>query len=94
MNNNQMQMNINLEDTTEIKCEKCENNVFNQGALLRSISRFITGTQQDGVMPIPVFYCTKCSHVNEQFMPKTKPAEENVSVEDVTPKKSPFTIVR
>lgn len=92
--NNQMQMNINLEDTTEIKCEKCEHNVFNQGVLLRSISRFITGTQQDGVMPIPVFYCAKCGHVNEQFMPKTKPAEDTVSVEDVTPKKSPFTIVR
>ena len=63
--NNQMQMNINLEDTTEIKCEKCDSNVFNQSVMLRGISRFITGTQQDGVMPIPVFSCAKCGHVNE-----------------------------
>jgi uncharacterized Zn finger protein len=90
----QMQMNINLEDTTEITCEKCGSNVFNQGVMLRSISRFITGTQQDGVMPIPVFACAKCGHVNEQFLPKTKPADEAPSVEDVTPKKSPFSIVR
>lgn len=90
----QMQMNISLEDTTEIKCEKCESNVFVQGVMLRSVSRFITGTAQDGIMPIPVFSCAKCGHVNSQFLPKQKPAEELPSVTDETPKKSPFTIIR
>jgi uncharacterized Zn finger protein len=90
----QMQMNVNLEDTTEITCEQCGSNVFNQGVMLRGISRFITGTQQDGVMPIPVFACIKCGHVNAQFLPRTKPADEAPSVEDVTPKKSPFSIIR
>jgi uncharacterized Zn finger protein len=90
----QMQMNINLEDTTEIKCENCNNNVFNQGVMLRGISRFITGTAQDGVMPIPVFACSKCGHVNTQFLPKQKPEDESQSIEEETPKKSPFTIIR
>jgi uncharacterized Zn finger protein len=87
-----VQMNVNLEDTTEITCENCSNNVFQQGVMLRGISRFITMTQQDGVMPIPTFYCAKCGHVNSQFQPKTKPAAEAPSVEDVTeqPKRSRF----
>ena len=89
-----MQMNINLEDTTEIKCDECGSNIFQQGVLLRNISRFITGGTQDSVMPLAVFYCTKCGHVNEQFLPKQKPAEDVPSVEDVTPKKSPFSIIR
>lgn len=89
---NQQQMNINLEDTTEIICERCNNNTFQQGVLLRSVSRFITMNEQDGIMPVPIFYCIKCKHINEQFLPKTKPLDEIPSVEviDEQPKRSRF----
>jgi hypothetical protein len=89
---NQQQMNVNLEDTTEIKCDECGNNTFQQGVMLRGVSRFITMTEQDGVMPIPVFYCIKCNHINEQFLPKTRPLDEAPSVEviDEQPKRSRF----
>ena len=79
-------MNINLEDTTEITCDKCNNNTFHEAVVLRSISRFITGTAQDGMMPIPVFACDKCGHVNDRFMPKTQPSPGAPSVEDVSPR--------
>lgn len=90
-----MQMNINLEDTTEITCNECGSNIFQQGMLLRSISRFITGGTQDSVMPLAVFYCTKCGHVNQQFLPQTKPSAGSPSVEDVSdkPKKTPFSSI-
>ncbi len=79
-------MNINLEDTTEITCDECGNNTFHEAVVLRSISRFITGTAQDGMMPIPVFACDKCGNVNERFMPKSQPSSGNPSVEDVSPR--------
>jgi hypothetical protein len=47
-----VKMNINLEDTTEIKCDECGSTTFHEAVMLRSISRFITGTAQDGVMPV------------------------------------------
>ena len=87
----QMKMNINLEDTTEITCDECGSATFHEAVTLRSISRFITGTAQDGMMPIPIFACDRCGHVNEQFLPKQKPSNEAPSVEDVTPKKTPFS---
>jgi len=37
--------------------------------MLRKASRFITGTAQDALIPIPVFACSKCGHVNEEFLP-------------------------
>jgi len=85
-------MNINLEDTTEITCDKCGSNTFHEAVTLRSISRFITGTAQDGMMPIPVFACDKCGHVNDQFLPHQRPSIDEPSVEDVTeqPKRSRF----
>jgi uncharacterized Zn finger protein len=81
-----VKMNINLEDTTEITCDQCSNATFHEAVILRSISRFITGTAQDGMMPIPVFACDKCGHVNDRFMPKTQPSAGAPSVEDVSPR--------
>ena len=63
------QLNISLDKTTGIKCEKCENEVFHDGVMLRKASRFLTGTAQDALIPIPVFSCSKCGHVNDEFLP-------------------------
>lgn len=89
MDNQNLQMNVNLQDTAEIKCDKCEHTVFNQSFFLRSVSRFITGGPQDSVIPMAVFACAKCGHVNDMFVPKIPEKTENDS-----PKNSPFTIVK
>jgi uncharacterized Zn finger protein len=87
-----VKMNISLEDTAEITCNECGSATFHEAVMLRSVSRFITGTAQDGMMPIPVFACDKCGHVNEQFLPKTQTSPDTSSVEDVsdTPRRSRF----
>ncbi len=65
----QMNMNISLDKTTELVCDECGNHSFQEVVLLRKASRFITGTAQDAMIPIPVFACSKCGHVNEEFLP-------------------------
>ena len=72
MTQKELNMNVFLKDTLPIVCEECGNSVFTEGVLLRKISRFVTGTSQDALMPVPVFACSKCGHVNEEFMPKDK----------------------
>jgi len=37
--------------------------------MLRKASKFLTGTAQDALIPIPVFACGKCGHVNKDFLP-------------------------
>jgi uncharacterized Zn finger protein len=64
-----MNMNISLDKTTGVTCDKCGNHSFQEVVLLRKASRFITGTAQDAMIPIPVFACSKCGHVNEEFLP-------------------------
>jgi hypothetical protein len=66
---NQQQMNIRLEDTTPIVCEKCNGQLFKEVTLLRRASRFVTNMPQDSIAPVPVFACTKCDHVNDEFLP-------------------------
>lgn len=69
MSQEQMNLNITLDKTTGMSCDECGNEVFQEGVMLRKASRFITGTAQDAMIPIPVFTCSKCGHVNEEFIP-------------------------
>jgi len=69
MSQEQMNLNISLDKTTELVCDECGNLAFQEVVLLRKASRFITGTAQDAMIPIPVFACSKCGHVNEEFLP-------------------------
>jgi uncharacterized Zn finger protein len=69
MSQEQMNLNITLDKTTGMSCDECGNEVFQEGVMLRKASRFITGTAQDAMIPIQVFACNKCGHVNEEFLP-------------------------
>lgn len=55
MENPLQQPSIDLSKTTPITT-KDGNKIFQQGALLRKVSKFITGTTEDAIMPIPVFF--------------------------------------
>lgn len=65
-----MNLNISLDKTTPVTCEECGNDTFQQVTFLREVSKFIAGTDQDALIPIPSFACLKCGYVNEKFQPK------------------------
>jgi hypothetical protein len=67
---------IDVSKTQGIICDKCNHQVFVEGVMLRKASRFLTGTARDAIIPIQVFSCSKCGHVNDEFLPdelKSKP---------------------
>ncbi len=45
----EQQLNISLDKTTGVVCEECDNQVFQEGVILRKASRFLTGTAQEVV---------------------------------------------
>ena len=63
------QLNVNLKDAEDIKCESCDSLVFEEKIMLKKISRFLTGSDRDSISPIPVIVCAKCQHINEMFKP-------------------------
>lgn len=70
MNENKLgQPQVDIKQTKPVVCEKCGGKVFAQGMMMREISPLLTGTGQKGIIPIPVFYCVECNHVNEEFIP-------------------------
>ena len=51
----QMNMNVDVKNTTSMKTPD-GGVVFQQGVLLRKVSKFVVGAEEDALMPIPVFY--------------------------------------
>ena len=72
----QQQLKLSLNETTALTCEECESELFREAVMIRKASRFITGTPQDAMIPVPVFACLKCNHVNEVFLPKNQQSAE------------------
>jgi len=70
MNNQQPQMNIDFSQTTAEICEKCENDTFQQVYQMRKLSALLSPTGQESMIPIQIFCCAKCGHVNKGFQPK------------------------
>jgi hypothetical protein len=63
-------LNVNLDQTLPVLCEKCEGIYFEQALHIRKVSGLLTGTGQTSYLPIPVFACKSCGHVNTEFLPK------------------------
>jgi len=80
MNQEQPRLNIDLTKTQEIVCDKCEGKVFQEGLMLRKASKFLTGTMQDALIPLPVFSCSACGHVNEEFLPEPLKNKDSESI--------------
>lgn len=69
MNQQQPQVNIDLKNTTPVISED-GNQIFAEGVILRKVSKFVSGTAEDGIMPIPVFYDVATGKVVTETLPK------------------------
>ena len=58
---------VDVSQTTSVQCEKCENSTFKQTLLIRKMSALVSPSGQETVIPIGVFACEKCGHVNAEF---------------------------
>jgi hypothetical protein len=61
--------NIDLKNTTPIT-SSTGGKIFAEGVILRKISKFVAGTAEDAIMPIPVFYDVQTGEVVKEMLPK------------------------
>lgn len=58
---------INLKEQPTISCESCGNTYFKEVVLIKKVSKIMTGSSDDTLVPFPTYMCEKCGHVNEEF---------------------------
>ena len=64
------QVNVDFSQTEGVTCEECGGVYFTEGLVIRRASGLLTGTGKPTYIPIPVFNCRECGHVNAEFLPK------------------------
>ena len=64
----QMQLNVDLKNTTSVETPE-GGVVFQQGVVLRKVSKFVVGADEDAVMPIPVFFDPKTGKILKGSVP-------------------------
>lgn len=74
MNPEQMKMNVDIKQSTPIESAD-GNQIFQEAVVLRKISKFLAGTSEDAVVPIPVFIDTKTGKILIDMLPKELKAE-------------------
>jgi len=62
------QPQIELSKTTSIETEN-GGKIWQQGFILRKVSRFITNSPEDAVLPVPVFYDPETGKILGQGLP-------------------------
>lgn len=61
---------VDLSQATEVKCEKCENDTFKAILKIKRISALLSPTGKPGLIPLEMFACEKCGHVNDELNPE------------------------
>lgn len=70
--NQHQQHTLDLSQAKDVKCDECKNEYFNEVLIIKKVSKLLTGTAKDQIVPISVLQCTKCNHVNKEFLPTIK----------------------
>ena len=65
----QMKLNIDIKSAETIYSPE-GNCVFAEGVILKKISKFVAGIDEDAIVPIPVFYDIQSGDILIELLPK------------------------
>ena len=63
------QPKIDLSKATEMKCQECGGTVFIPGTKFLKISKIVTGTKNDAIIPVELYLCGDCGEINTDLLP-------------------------
>ena len=66
-NDFQDSMGMDMTQTVEYTCEKCNFDVFEAKCKIRKLPADISPSGEDAIIPMQVFACGKCGHINQEF---------------------------
>ena len=69
MSQEQLKMNVDIKQSTPMESAE-GNQVFQEAVVLRKLSKFLAGTSEDVVIPIPVFIDVKTGKILIDMLPK------------------------
>ena len=68
-------ININPEDLEDVVCDKCENQTFEMVLMFKKLSAILSPSGKESLIPLQVYRCAECTHINDGFLPKMPDVE-------------------
>ena len=62
--------NINPNDLEDVVCDKCGSQCFQPIFLFKRLSAVLSPTGQETMIPLQIYRCADCGHINDIFLPK------------------------
>ena len=59
---------VDISKTEVVTCESCDGKTFKQTLMLRTVSSIMSPTGQEVLIPVAVFACESCGHVNSNLV--------------------------
>jgi len=75
--NKQANVQLDLNQAETILCEKCSNGLFIQSFFLKKLSALVSPTGQEAIIPVQVYSCGNCGHINSKLNPTTSEKTES-----------------
>ena len=66
------EVKIDASELKDIVCEECGGKVFRQASMFKKLSALLSPNGKDSIVPIPIFRCDDCGHINNEFLPKSE----------------------
>jgi hypothetical protein len=71
MSKTEKPLNVNIDIKSSQPITSPEgNHIFAEGVILRKVSKFVAGTAEDAIIPIPVMYDVSTGKVLVELLPK------------------------
>jgi hypothetical protein len=71
MSKTEKPLNVNIDIKSSQPITSPEgNHIFAEGVILRKVSKFVAGTAEDAIIPIPVMYDVSTGNVLVELLPK------------------------
>jgi len=58
---------VDLRNQPTVVCESCGKKYFKEVTLIKKVSKLMTGSSNDTLVPFPTYMCESCGHVNDDF---------------------------
>tara|TARA_B100000287_G_scaffold12181_1_gene12480 strand:- start:3094 stop:3357 length:264 start_codon:yes stop_codon:yes gene_type:complete len=60
--------NVDLTNAKTLECEECGCKGFKQSLMLKKLSALISPNGQESLIPVAIFCCEQCGHINKEFL--------------------------
>ena len=61
---------IDFSKATEMECQECKGTVFIPANKFLKVSKLVTGTPNDAIVPVELYLCGDCGEIVEELLPE------------------------